>query len=70
MNLPNQNQLPEEQNSPLIRSTYSSTPHNTVSLNQQLQYIKDTSKEVISILWNSFRDYIIKQRQNNRYNSD
>ena len=45
---------------------YSSSDTIGTTLEEQLDYIKLTTKEISSILWNTFRDYIIQQRINNR----
>ena len=48
------------------QSAYSSSDTIGTTLEEQLDYIKLTTKEISSILWNTFRDYIIQQRINNR----
>ena len=65
MNTPNPNKSQKGQDANTTNAMYSSSENNGTTLEEQLTYIKDTSKELISILWNSFRDYLIKQRQNN-----
>ena len=47
-------------------SVYSSSEKNGTTLEEQLDYIKLTIKEITSILWNNWRDYFIRQRNNNR----
>lgn len=65
MNTSNHNQSQKVPDANTTNAIYSSTENNGTTLEEQLTYIKDTSKELISILWNSFRDYLVKQRQNN-----
>ena len=45
---------------------YSSSDTIGTTLEEQLDYIKLTTKEIVFILWNSWRDYFIRQRNNNR----
>jgi len=47
-------------------SVYSSSEKNGTTLEEQLDYIKLTIKEITSILWNNWRNYFIRQRNNNR----
>ena len=49
---------------------YSSSDTIGTTLEEQLDYIKLTTKEIVFILWNSWRDYFIRQRNNNRIDTN
>ena len=64
MNITNRPKLPRIHVTQLIKSMYSSSDQNGVTLREQLKYVKITLKEISVILWDSFRDHIIKEREN------
>jgi hypothetical protein len=62
----NPKKLQHIQDTNKTQSVYSSSDTIGTTLEEQLDYIKLTTKEIVFILWNSWRDYFIRQRNNNR----
>jgi hypothetical protein len=52
------------------KSMFSSSDKDGTTFREQLDYIKLTTKEITIILWKTFREYISKQRNNNRHNTN